>query len=138
VSVTVADKDGAISGPRTAQIVVQYAFAGFDSPVDNAPVLNVAKAGQAIPLKWRIVDATGAPVTNLTSVTVTVKTLSCSAGTTPDQLEEYATGSSGLQNLGNGYYQFNWKTPKAYANSCKTMHLDMGEGITRQALFQFK
>jgi PKD repeat protein len=138
VSVVVSDKDGAASLPRTAQVSVRFTFGGFGSPVDAAPVLNVAKAGQAIPLKWRLVDATGAPVTNLTTATVSVVTLSCSIGQTPDQLEEYGNGNSGLQNLGNGYYQFNWKTPKSYANSCKTMHLDLGEGITRQALFQFK
>ncbi|MBA3494727.1 MAG: PxKF domain-containing protein [Gammaproteobacteria bacterium] len=79
------------------------------------------------------------PVTNLASVTVTAASLSCSLGTTPDQIEEYAAGASGLQNLGNGNYQFNWKTPKSYANSCKTLKLDLGEGAgqERTALFQF-
>ena len=138
LSVTVTDKDHATSAPKTAQVLVQYGFVGFDSPVDNAPVLNVAKAGLAIPLRWRLVDATGSAVTNLTTVVVTVTTFSCSVGQTPDQLEEYASGSSGLQNLGNGYYQFNWKTPKSYAKSCKTMHLDLGEGLTHDAAFQFK
>jgi hypothetical protein len=40
-------------------------------------------------------------------VTLTVASLSCSFTTTPDAIEEYAPGSSGLQNLGDGYYQFN-------------------------------
>ena len=34
----------------------------------------------------------------------------------------------GLQNLGDGYYQFDWKTPKSYAKSCKTLRLDLAEG----------
>jgi hypothetical protein len=50
--------------------------------------------------------------------------LSCNLGTTTDALEEYASGDSGLQNLGDAYYQFNWKTPKTYANSCKTLKLN--------------
>jgi hypothetical protein len=54
--------------------------------------------------------------------------LSCSQGTTQDLLEEYAAGSSGLQNLGNGYYQFNWKTPTGYAGSCKSIALVFGSG----------
>jgi hypothetical protein len=60
-------------------------------------------------------------------------------GATPDQLEEYAAGSSGLLNQGDGYYQLNWKTPKTYAQSCKTLKLDLGEGsgMERTALFQF-
>jgi hypothetical protein len=63
--------------------------------------------------------------------------LSCSTGSGSDAVEEYASGSSGLQNLGDGYYQYNWKTPKTYANSCKTLRLDLGEGIYHTAAFQF-
>jgi hypothetical protein len=50
-----------------------------------------------------------------------------------------ASGDSGLQNLGDGYYQFNWKTPKIYANSCKTLRLSLGEGsgFEHTALFKF-
>jgi hypothetical protein len=116
---------------------VSYKFVGFDSPVDNNGVLNAAKAGQAIPLKWRLLDASSNPVTNLASVKVTATSLACSLGTTTDALEEYAAGSSGLQNLGNGYYQFNWKSPTNYANSCKTLNLDLGEGSPHTALFKF-
>jgi hypothetical protein len=119
-----------------------YQFVGFSPPVDNPPTMNVAKAGQAIPLKWRLLNASGEPVTNLasSSVKVTVTSLACSAGTTLDLIEEYAAGGSGLQNLGNGYYQWNWKTPTIYAYSCKTMKLDLGEGAGHEhiALFQFR
>jgi hypothetical protein len=99
----------------------------------------VAKAGQTVPFKWYVADAGGTPVTNLVSVTVTAITYSCALGTTDDLLEEYAAGASGLQNLGNGYYQFNWTTPRAYANSCKTVRFDLGEGTGKEhsALFKF-
>jgi hypothetical protein len=83
-------------------------------------------AGQAIPLKWRITDANDVPVLNLTSVTVTVVTIPCSLGTTPNQPTEQST--SGLLNQGNGYYQFNWATPKSYRSSCKQMRLNLSEG----------
>ena len=114
-----------------------YIFVGFTSPVDNNEILNVVKAGQAIPLKWRVLDAANQPVSNLTSVNVYVSSLSCSLGLTTDQLTEVASGASGLQNLGNGYYQFNWKSPTSYARSCKTLHVDLGDGVSRTALFQF-
>ena len=42
------------------------------------------------------------------------------------------------QNLGNGYYPFNWKTSKSYAGSCKTLLLNLGDGTSRTAAFQFK
>jgi hypothetical protein len=51
--------------------------------------------------------------------------------------EEFAAGGSGLQNLGGGYYQLNWKTPKSYAGSCKTLKLELGVGQEHIALFQF-
>jgi predicted outer membrane repeat protein len=132
------DNAGNAAGPVSVHYNVTFQFTGFSSPVDNPGVVNVAKAGQTIPLRWRITDANGNPITVLTSVTVTAASLSCSAGTTTDQIEEYATGNSGLQNLGDGYYQWNWKTPTSYANSCKTMKLDLGEGLFHTALFQFK
>lgn len=118
---------------------VTFNFSAFTAPVDNPPALNSANSGQAIPLKWRITDANGNPITNLAGVTVVAETLSCPVGTTPDAIEEYATGNSTLLNLGNGYYQYNWKTPKTYAQSCKTMKLNLSEGagFERIALFQF-
>ena len=100
-------------------------------------MLSPVKAGQAVPLKWRLVRGDGTPVTDLTQATLTASGLVCSVGTTPDLLEETVPGGSGLQNKGNGYYQINWKTPTAYAKSCKVLHLDLGEGITRNAYFQF-
>jgi len=117
--------------------VRRYDFAGFSSPVDNPTVLNTAKAGQAIPLKWRLTD-NGSPVTDLAGVTVTAVTRSCTTGVEgTDAIEQYAAGSSGLQNLGDGYYQFNWKSPTSYANSCKTLTIN-GIGVQQQAYFQFK
>jgi hypothetical protein len=115
-----------------------YNFEGFAGPVDSPPTLNIAKAGQTIPLKWRLTDASGSPVTDLASASVKVASLECSSGATSDAIEEYAAGGSGLQNLGDGYYQFNWKTPKTYAGSCKTLKLDLGDGQEHSALFQFK
>ena len=71
------------------------------------------------------------------SVTLRVTGYDCGLGTTPDLPQESIAG--GLQNLGNGYYQANWQTPRSYARSCKTLKLDLGEGpgMERTALFQF-
>ena len=133
-----AEDNAGNTNQATATYSVRYGFVGFTSPVDNPGLENVAKAGQAIPLKWRLVDANNSPVINLTSAKVTVTDNGCTLGATQDQLEEYASGSSGLQNLGGGYYQLNCKTPTTYAKSCKTMKLDLGEGNNnRSALFQF-
>jgi hypothetical protein len=58
-------------------------------------------------------------------------------------MEEYAAGSAGLQDLGDGYFQFNWKTPAAYLGTCKSIALVFasgGIGYTEKpsAYFTFK
>jgi hypothetical protein len=134
-----ADANFLASKSAGTAITVNYNFAGLFSPVDPLPTLNSAKAGQAIPLKWRLTDYSGNPVLNFSAAGVVVTNLNCAAATGSDIIEEYA-GNSGLQNLGDGYYQFNWKTPSAYATMCKSILLNLGEGSARGPLgyFQFK
>jgi hypothetical protein len=110
ISVTVTSSSGSL-----------YAFEGFGSPVAT-DLLNTVKAGQTVPLRWRLLDPTGAPVTDLATASVAVRTIPC--GTLPaDPVEELASGQSGLQNLGDGYYQFNWKTAKT--PGCRELTLEL-------------
>jgi hypothetical protein len=110
---------------------------GFFAPVDNPPVLNQVKAGAVVPLKWRLVNALNAGITDLATATLTVSPLDCETAEGVDQVEETAVAGSGLQNLGDGYYQLNWKTAKSYAATCKTVQLDLGHGVTYDAFFKF-
>jgi hypothetical protein len=110
-----------ISVTVTSSSVSLYSFEGFGSPVAN-DLLNSVKAGQTVPLRWRLLDPTGAPVTDLASASVAARTVPC--GTLPaDPVDELASGQSGLQNLGDGYYQFNWKTAKT--PGCRELKLDL-------------
>ena len=131
---TASDNVGHTSAPVSCEYRVVYGFAGLFAPIDRPNTMNVSKAGQAIPLKWRLTDAQGNPVLDLATATVTVSQLSCALGSAADLIEEVAAGSSGLQNLGDGYYQINWKTPSSYAGSCKSLNLNLGEGVARTAL----
>lgn len=112
-------------------------FQGFASPIDNDGTTNVAIAGRTLPVRWRLVGSDGAPITGLATANLTVTSLSCATGTTADQVEEYAAGGSGLQDLGDGNYQVNWKTPKTYAGSCKTLRLEIGDGVLHEAFIRF-
>jgi VCBS repeat-containing protein len=137
VTFTAKDNVGHSDTKQCTYNVNTHTFIGFSSPVDNPNYLNSMKAGQAVPLKWQLMDASGNPVTNLQNVTVTTSSRNCTSGVTgTDVVEEYATGSSSLQNLGGGYYQFNWASLKSYAGSCKTLTLN-GVGVQQQAYFQF-
>ena len=111
-------------------------FRGFADPVDN-DVTNLATAGRAVPLKFRVTRGDDVPVTDISNVSVTVTDLQCELGMTADLVEEYAAGKSGLQNLGDGHYQYNWKTSKSYKNSCKLLTLDIGDGVAHTAEFDF-
>ena len=132
-----------LQGGQTVNAYVpQYQSTGFGAPLDLGDVLNTAKAGQMIPLKWRLLNGSGNPVTNLdpASVTMTVSPYTCPSGAPTDAIETYATGTSSLQNLSDGYYQLNWKTDKAWTNTCKQIKLQIGTwfGDGFIALFQFK
>ena len=89
-----------------------------------------ARAGATVPVKWRVLDAEGAPVSDaghfagVTSATVTEYT--------PD-----AAGGAGPEYLGDGYWRFDWETPAAYAGQRRTMTLALRDGTTRSALLQF-
>jgi hypothetical protein len=133
VTFTAVDAVGHTSS-KTCHYDVSYVFSGLFAPIDRPSTLNVSRAGQAIPLKWRLTDALGQPVLDLSSVRAFVTGSSCALGATTDLVEEAAAGSSGLQNLGDGYYQLNWKTPTSYAGSCKSLGLDLGEGTPRAGL----
>lgn len=72
---------------------VEYGFSGFEAPVD-AYAINVAKAGSAIPLKWRLTDHAGNPVSDLASVGVASARHSCDSGAPEDTIEEVSSGGS--------------------------------------------
>jgi hypothetical protein len=80
----------------------------------------------------------GAEVSDSASfVSLTSGSTTCSTGDPTDAIEAYS-GSSGLQYLGDGFWQFNWKTPKAYAKQCRVMSLNLADGTSHIADFQFK
>jgi hypothetical protein len=128
-------------GPYTIALTGTLAcltLTGFFEPIDNDAV-NIAKAGQGIPVKWHVADAAGNPIDDpatFVSITSTASGGACT-GPPPDAIETYS-GDSGLQYLGDGNWQFNWKTPKSYAGQCRTMTLTLNDGTSRSANFQFK
>jgi hypothetical protein len=133
----------ALGGTILAFVSV-FAFEGFSAPADGD--INVAKAGRAIPLSWRTFDLGGNPVLDLVSSSVEVSSvrIACeSLSGETEALEAYAPGTSGLQNLGDGSYQWNWATEKAWAGTCRLVRLDLGDRnpdgtpIYRTAAFRF-
>lgn len=119
---------------------VKFTFVGFAAPVDNTAT-NLAKAGQAIPIKFQVLDSSGNPVSTLAMPPVSISSASrsCASGTVSDiTLDSTATGNSGFQNLGGGNYQFNWSTSKSWSGTCRQLQVNIGDGVIHTANFQFK
>ena len=137
ITCTATDHAGNKASADVPYTVLPYRFGGFAMPVDQNSV-NGARAGQTVPLRFSLAGAiSGAPIADLAAVTVRTSSLTCDVGDTANLLDEAAAGASGLQNLGDGNYQFNWATAKSYASSCKTLHLDLGDGVSHDLAFRF-
>jgi hypothetical protein len=119
-----------------------YVFAGFFPPIENQQI-NIVKAGRSVSIKWHLSDLNGDPITDPSSFkSITSSATDLIPGNPIDEIVEDPSGASGLQNLGNGDWQFSWKTPKHYAGSTRIIYLYLSdqEGIvsTRQVVFQFR
>jgi hypothetical protein len=123
-------------GAGTADL---FTVQSFGAPIGNPPTINRAVAGRRIPVKWRITDASGSSVSDpATFLSVTSGSTTCSSTDPTSDIETYS-GNSGLQYLGDGWWQFNWATPTAYATQCRTMRLNLADTSSGPtALFQFR
>ncbi len=140
----------------TSPFLVQYQFNGFTSPV-NQPAINSAQAGQTIPFKWQLLYPSnaalgfnGGPVTNLSLVvppaapttfpflTLDIVGECTNTSSSSDTSVPVDTESqNGLVNQGNGFYQYNWQTPKTLANQCVIVDAEVGDGQPHEANIQF-
>jgi len=139
-----------------APIVPSFtSFVGFQSPVSDTQI-NVINAGRAVPLIWQQFLAPNLPITNLTFcsspnpvtgactapwVNLGTIPITCPGGPPVHSATETtisAAGNSGLQNMGSGNYQFNWKTVKG-SKGCVTVVATFDSGsVVYPATFQYK
>ncbi len=134
-------KNNVTTPPTCSTFLVTYQVEGFAAPLNNE-LINSAKAGQAVPAKWRLTDANGTPIEDAASFKGFYSyPIDCeeSIHSPHDAVEEYAPGNSGLQYKGNGEWQYNWKTPKTYWGTCRAMYLEFDSGAISPILqFDFK
>jgi len=118
--------------------VISYVFTGFFSPIENPPTVNSANAGQAIPVKWRITDANGVGISDPGSFISFTSQKVENCDWTKGTLKDTITDTSGIKYLGDGNWQYNWKTSKAFAGTCRIMILNLKDGSQLPAKFKFK
>ena len=115
-----------------------YHFSGFFSPVDNPPVVNTVKAGNAIPVKFSLSGNQGLDIFD-PGYPASQK-ITCDTSAAQDAIEETATpGSSGLSyDPSTDQYTYVWKTNKTWANTCRQLIVQLNDHTSRLALFSFK
>lgn len=138
-----ADSAGNTSSTTNRYSVIEpgYSFGGFFAPVDNLPTVNAVKAGRTVPVKWSLLDASGGYVSDLGSFrSLSSQQVACSSGLPTDAIEEsYSAGSSGLTyDAATHQFQYNWRTMKGWAGTCRSLQLVLSDGTQRGALFRFQ
>jgi uncharacterized delta-60 repeat protein len=113
-----------------------YAWEGFYQPVDNPPVVNVAKAGAGVALKFSLGGDYGMDVIEAGYPRFVGAPCESSGG---DAIEEYATNLGGLKyDPATGQYIYVWTTSKSYVGACGTLELKLTDGTLHTAEFRFR
>jgi N-acetylneuraminic acid mutarotase len=113
-----------------------YTFSGFFQPVDNVPVLNSAKGGSAIPVKFALGGDQGLGV--LARAHPVSQRVSCDADAALDAIEQTLTAGSSSLSYSGGQYTYVWKTEKSWAGTCRDLIVKLIDGSVHTAHFKFK
>jgi len=119
---------------------VVYAFNGFLPPIANPPVVNIAKAGQTIPVKWQLLDSGGKYISDVGAV-ASLQSAPSACDAAPSVIiwdtVEPAGGSSLRYDAVSQQFVYNWQTSKSWTG-CWTLQLTLNDGTTHLAKFSFK
>ena len=124
------------TGYSSFKVIVSYAFTGFFKPIDNLPIVNVTKAGQAIPVKFSLGGNMGL---NIFAAGYPKSIQMACGGSAEDAIEETTTagGSSLSYDATTGQYIYVWKSEKAWAGTCRQLQVKFADGQVRYANFSF-
>jgi len=120
--------------------LAQYNFKGFYPPV-KMDVVNKAKAGRTVPLKWRLTAADGSPIKDPATFqgvwSYQVDCVTKEVLSNPEMGK--APGKSGPKYQGKGKWHYNWKTDKKFSGTCRMMYVQFDSGLkSPEVMFQFK
>jgi alpha-tubulin suppressor-like RCC1 family protein len=137
--VTVTDSDGeSFTEERTVTVAgTTWPWRGFLQPIDNAPAVNVVKAGQSVPIKFGLggyrgmdIFADGSPSSGENS---------CGGGELDDVEQISAPGASTLSyDASTDTYQYVWKTKKEWAGKCRRLVVELADGTSHWAEFKLR
>jgi hypothetical protein len=122
---------------RSFTVAVVYKWTGFFSPVDNPTVVNYAKAGSAVPVKFSLGGNMGLDI--FASGYPRVMKFVCGTGLIFDAIEETVTAGQSTLNYGAAanQYVYVWKTETSWKGTNQQLQLLLKDGTTHTAWFQF-
>src|SRR4029079_4636411 len=109
---------GNVAATRQRKYAVDFRFNGFFEPVNNLPTLNVAKAGNAIPVKFSLGGNQGLDVF-YNSTYPASQPISCSTAAPLDTIETTVTAGQSRLSYDSGTWQYTyvWKATPAVRDS---------------------
>jgi hypothetical protein len=116
-TVTCTATDARLNSAHTTfhvTVSVSYTIIGFLRPVDNSSssIVNVAKAGSTVPLKFQVKNAAGAYVSDLSVVvSFTAGLVRCDSTDIPEDVITSTGGTTLRYDAGANQFIQNWKTP---------------------------
>lgn len=120
----------------TEDDVTAWPFDGFRSPLADPPMLNAARAGRSVPLKFSLGGDRGLDV--VAAGYPQVGRVDCS-GAAPDDGVVSTTSEPGLTyDAVSDQYVYVWSTDRAWAGSCRRVTLRLTDGSEHHALFDFR
>jgi hypothetical protein len=126
-----------MNGPKTVVAHFVFTFTGFLPPVDNPPVLNVANAGRAIPVKFGLGGDRGLNI--FASGSPSSQAIACDTFAPEGVVTETVTagGSSLSYDAVTNRYTYVWKTDKSWTG-CRELRLELIDGSVHTARFKLK
>jgi hypothetical protein len=121
---------------RSVTLAVLYPWSGFFEPVDNPGVLNRARAGTAIPVRFTLGGSRPAPI--LAPGSPEVSNVKCPSWPSDDIEQTVTASSSSLSyEASTGQYVYTWMTANNWANKCRRLSLVLKDGTRHEAVFRF-
>jgi hypothetical protein len=137
VSCTATDSGG-LSDTEFFNVTVHgFGWGGFYQPVDNLPVVNVARSGSSVPVKFNVYGEGGLVIDDVAAIaSVSPVKVDCANGATLDTIEVTTSGGTSLRWTGTQFV-FNWQTPKQ-PGTCWRLDVTLQDGSVHSANFALK
>jgi len=136
VECSATDDSGNTASNTFKVTVTPFTTNGFFKPVDMGTIINTAKGGSTVPLKFEVFGGTTEMTNTAVIKSYTQQKISCTSGPTDAVGTLSTTGNTGLRyDTTSGQFIANWKTP-GQANTCWKVTVTLQGDNTISALFK--